>query len=123
MISERTKAEFERSFARQKEESSGAGGSANINGLIGLDKAWEKLRSGGWKTPGPKIVSQHSSTRTVKDDELIFDVAVAGGTLGIFYALALQKRGFNTCVIERGKVVGRPQEWNISGKRWVYLHV
>lgn len=116
MVSERTKAEFERSFARQQEESSGAGGSANINGLIGLDKAWEKLRNGGWKTPGTKVVSQHSARRTMKGDELSFDVAVAGGTLGIFYALALQKRGFATCVIERGKVVGRPQEWNISGK-------
>lgn len=119
-VSERTRAEFERSFARQQEESGGAGGSANIDGLIGLDKAWEKLRNGGWRTPGVKVVSKHAGVKkegvAMDGTSGIYDVAIAGGTLGIFYALALQKRGFNTCVIERGKVSGRPQEWNISGK-------
>ena len=38
------------------------------------------------------------------------------GYLGIFYALALQKRGIQTAVIERGLIAGRPQEWNISKK-------
>jgi lycopene cyclase CruP len=42
-----------------------------------------------------------------------FDIIVSGGTLGIFYALALQNLGFKTCIVERGKVVGRTQEWNI----------
>lgn len=120
-VSDRTRAEFERSFARQQEESGGAGGSANINGLIGLDKAWEKLRNGGWRTPGVKVVSQHPGVTkegVSKGDgtSKVYDAAIAGGTLGIFYALALQKRGMSTCVIERGKVAGRPQEWNISGK-------
>jgi lycopene cyclase CruP len=43
-----------------------------------------------------------------------FDVAVAGGTLGIFVALALQLQGWQCAVIEKGRVIGRTQEWNIS---------
>ena len=45
-----------------------------------------------------------------------YDVVVSGGTLGIFYAAALQKIGYKTAVIEKGKVAGRAQEWNISRK-------
>lgn len=43
-----------------------------------------------------------------------YDVVVAGGTLGIFYATALRKLGWRVAVIERGVVQGRKQEWNIS---------
>jgi len=43
-----------------------------------------------------------------------FDVVVCGGTLGIFMACALQLRGFKVCVVERGPLRGRTQEWNIS---------
>lgn len=43
-----------------------------------------------------------------------FDVVVAGGTLGIIYATALQHLGWRVVVIERGPLQGREQEWNIS---------
>eukprot|EP00890_Picochlorum_soloecismus_P001882 jgi/Picsp_1/2695/NSC_00925-R1_fad dependent oxidoreductase len=43
-----------------------------------------------------------------------FDVIVVGGTLGIFAALSLQLKGKSTCVVEKRKVHGRTQEWNIS---------
>lgn len=43
-----------------------------------------------------------------------YDVVVAGGTLGIFYATALQKLGWRVAVLELGVVQGRKQEWNIS---------
>lgn len=45
-----------------------------------------------------------------------FDVVVCGGTLGIFMATALQRKGFKVCVVERGPLQGRAQEWNISRK-------
>lgn len=45
-----------------------------------------------------------------------FDVVVCGGTLGIFLACSLQLRGVRVAVVERGKVQGREQEWNISRK-------
>lgn len=41
--------------------------------------------------------------------------------LGIFYALALQSKGWKTSVIERNKVEGREQEWNISKKELAAL--
>jgi flavin-dependent dehydrogenase len=123
-VSERTILEFERSWARQKErkesgEEGGAGGQASIDGLIGLDRAWEKLRNGGWKEPPFEVVTnRNEETKRLSKEEhaASFEVAVCGGTLGIFYALALQKRGIKTVVIERGRIAGRPQEWNISGK-------
>ena len=117
MVSERTRSEFERSWRASQEQSDGAGGSASIEGLISLDKGWERLRKGGWRKASATIVQQHSrKSNTLSTGDSIYDVAVCGGTLGIFYALALQKRGINTVVIERGKIAGRPQEWNISGK-------
>lgn len=41
-------------------------------------------------------------------------MAVCGGTLGIFVAVALQKSGLSVCVLERGQVRGRAQEWNVN---------
>ena len=38
-----------------------------------------------------------------------FDIVVAGGTLGIFVATAMQRRGFKVCVVERGPLKGRTQ--------------
>ena len=43
-----------------------------------------------------------------------FDVVVCGGTLGILVARALQNQGFSVCIVERGVVQGRDQEWNVS---------
>ena len=43
-----------------------------------------------------------------------FDVIVCGGTLGIFIAAALQRRGWSVAIIEQGLLRGRAQEWNIS---------
>ncbi|GJN03542.1 hypothetical protein PR202_ga20997 [Eleusine coracana subsp. coracana] len=46
----------------------------------------------------------------------IFDVLVCGGTLGIFIATALSSKGLRVGIIERNKIKGREQEWNISRK-------
>ena len=46
---------------------------------------------------------------------------VCGGTLGIFIARALQLKGHDVCVIERGQLRGREQEWNISMKELLEL--
>eukprot|EP00188_Purpureofilum_apyrenoidigerum_P002729 Plantae.Rhodophyta-Purpureofilum_apyrenoidigerum.ctg27932.p1 GENE.Plantae.Rhodophyta-Purpureofilum_apyrenoidigerum.ctg27932~~Plantae.Rhodophyta-Purpureofilum_apyrenoidigerum.ctg27932.p1 ORF type:complete len:529 (-),score=86.04 Plantae.Rhodophyta-Purpureofilum_apyrenoidigerum.ctg27932:107-1693(-) len=56
-----------------------------------------------------------TSTQTV-GEEMDYDVLVCGGTLGIFLAAALAGRGFRVAVIERGRLCGRDQEWNISRK-------
>jgi hypothetical protein len=99
---------------------SGAGGSPSLEGLRNLDKAWMKLKDGGWKDKPFEVVYDQSSISApaINKDNVIgeFDVVVSGGTLGIFYAAALQKIGYKTAVVERGKVAGRAQEWNISRK-------
>ena len=99
---------------------SGAGGSPSLEGLRNLDKAWLKLKDGGWRDKPFEIVLDHTQrSAPILSEEILagsFDVVVCGGTLGIFYAAALQKKGYRTAVVERGKVAGRAQEWNISRK-------
>jgi len=46
--------------------------------------------------------------------KLDYDVVVLGGKLGIFYAAALQAKGYNVAVIETDSMQGREQEWNVS---------
>ena len=114
-VSERTRRFFE--SLPKSNVAEGAGGTSSLRGLEAIDEAWSKLRDGGWQTEPSKIVLEHGDAQLplgVNDE--IFDVAVAGGTLGIFYAAALQNRGVKCVVIERGKVKGRDQEWNISAK-------
>jgi 2-polyprenyl-6-methoxyphenol hydroxylase-like FAD-dependent oxidoreductase len=39
----------------------------------------------------------------------MYDVVVAGGTLGVFMATALAVKGWRVAVVERGKLQGRTQ--------------
>lgn len=98
-------------------QTGGAGGSSTLQGLYNLDKGWSNLRNGGWKATPPAIVEESLTELPLAPGSKIeFDVCVCGGTLGIFYAFALQQKGHKTCVLERNKVAGRAQEWNISRK-------
>jgi 2-polyprenyl-6-methoxyphenol hydroxylase-like FAD-dependent oxidoreductase len=92
-----------------------------LDGLIRLDKSWEILRNGGWKVTPEKVVYNIKNTKVIDNNEYIYDVLICGGTLGIFYAVALQNLGYNVAVIERNKIKGRDQEWNISRKELVAL--
>lgn len=115
-ISEKTRKYFDRIISTEGTVG-GAGGSSTLDGLIRLDKSWSNIKSGGWKNKSQtEIVSRKPQFETRVLSDLHFDVTVCGGTLGIFYALALQAKGYKTCIIERNKVEGRSQEWNISKK-------
>jgi lycopene cyclase CruP len=72
------------------------------------DKMWQNLRQ-GHSTPREMVGSSDKFLKTID-----VDVAIAGGTLGIILAAALQLRGLKVAVIERGELKGRVQEWNIS---------
>jgi lycopene cyclase CruP len=72
------------------------------------DKMWQNLRN-GQILPREMVVSSDEYLKTTD-----FEVAIAGGTLGIILAAALQRRGLKVVVIERGELKGRVQEWNIS---------
>lgn len=61
-----------------------------------------------------KIVTSIDETILPPGQKPDYDVVVAGGTLGVFYATALQKLGWRVAVLELGAVQGRKQEWNIS---------
>jgi lycopene cyclase CruP len=73
-----------------------------------VDKMWQNLRQ--------EQISQREMA--VSSDEFLktidMEIAIAGGTLGIILAAALQRRGLKVAVIERGELKGRVQEWNIS---------
>ncbi len=69
---------------------------------------WQNLRQG--QIERREMVG--SSDEYLKTIDL--EIAIAGGTLGIILAAALQHRGLQVAVIERGELKGRVQEWNIS---------
>jgi lycopene cyclase CruP len=69
---------------------------------------WQNLRQGHLPSREMVVVSDEYLTN------IDVDIAIAGGTLGIILAAALQQRGLKVAVIERGELKGRVQEWNIS---------
>jgi len=84
------------------------------NPLRGIEFAEKSFDA--WKKGQREINPIVHDERHIKDDgsAVPFDVVVAGGTLGIFYATALAARGCRVAVVERGRIQGRKQEWNIS---------
>lgn len=81
------------------------------NSWIGLQKAdelWSSYKTGDRPVP-PVIVEQASELPQVE-----YDVVICGGTLGILLGAALVGRGWKVALLERGKLQGRDQEWNIS---------
>lgn len=106
------------------------------NPLAGLDRAdrlWQQLREGG-STP-PQVIYESSQMAAIAPDPSLglaadgiaaeatedviqaaiqADVVVLGGTLGIVLATALAQGGARVALVERGRLQGRDQEWNIS---------
>lgn len=81
------------------------------NPLKGLQKAdglWRAYREG--TRSGPEVIQ----TCAEPTDIAAYDVVVVGGTLGILLAAGLAQRGWRVALVERGKLRGRAQEWNIS---------
>jgi hypothetical protein len=65
------------------------------DGAFGSPRCWAKLQES-------------------QNKKLDYDIVVIGGTLGVFFATALQLKGHRVCVLETGKLQDRGQEWNIS---------
>ena len=72
------------------------------------DRFWHQFRQ---PTKEIKTVISETQENITEHD---FDVVICGGTLGIFLATTLQQQGYKVAVIEKGKLQGRDQEWNIS---------
>lgn len=73
-----------------------------------VDAGWLALRQA--QEPLKTVVEQSTSRLT----DVSYDIAIAGGTLGILLGAALAKQGLRVALIERGVLRGRAQEWNIS---------
>ncbi len=80
-----------------------------------VDKMWQNLRQ-GQISQREMVVSSDEFLKTID-----VEIAIAGGTLGIILGAALQRRGIQVAVIERGELKGRAQEWNISRSELMVL--
>jgi lycopene cyclase CruP len=78
-------------------------------GLQQADRAWHNLRHGSTGAI-PAVVTE--SVEPI--DAVEYDVAIAGGTLGILIGTTLAQKGLRVVLLERGELRGRVQEWNIS---------
>ncbi|MDJ0844928.1 FAD-dependent oxidoreductase [Crocosphaera sp.] len=79
-----------------------------LKGLKIADSRWQALRNS--KLTPPTVITQSQETL----NEFDADIIICGGTLGILIATTLQKKGYRVTLIEKGKLRGREQEWNIS---------
>lgn len=81
-----------------------------FNGLRKADELWTGLKNNS--LPIPYSVKEESQRLETVD----YDVVIGGGTLGILIGTTLVMKGWRVAVLERGKLRGREQEWNISRK-------
>jgi len=89
---------------------------ASYDGLVATQGRWEGLCAGD--APLPQVVTQVKTGLGAPPD---YDVILAGGTLGILVAAALAQRGWRVLVLERGRLEGRVQEWNIAWEELLNL--
>jgi hypothetical protein len=114
------------------QQTGGAGGSSSYPAFLNAEENWTRLKQSQGFDYDPKVLTSEGPPRFVTDDgatgspqcwaklrqqtELDYEVAICGGTLGIFFATALALKGHKVVVFEAGKLQGREQEWNISLK-------
>jgi hypothetical protein len=80
---------------------------------LGNPKCWTKLRDQARTAMTSTTTDLTSNVKAALD----YDIVVCGGTLGIFFAMALLLRNpkYRICVVESAPAIrGRDQEWNIS---------
>jgi lycopene cyclase CruP len=81
-----------------------------LEGLQKADALWRSLREEAI-VPATVVTESEQSLATIE-----WDVVICGGTLGILLGTTLVQRGYRVALLERGKLRGRDQEWNISRK-------
>lgn len=119
------------------EQSSGAGGSSTYEAFLRVEANWQRLKESKAITDyDEKILDGNKVPTFITSDgaqgsqkawnklreignngvTTDYDVAVCGGTLGIFIAtsLLIKNPSLRVCVVEGGEMKGRAQEWNIS---------
>ncbi len=79
-----------------------------LQGLQKADQLWSTYKE------GPRQVRSVVTECSDALAQVEYDVAICGGTLGILLGAALAQKGWQVALLERGKLKGRDQEWNIS---------
>jgi len=119
-------------------QTGGAGGSSTWDAFLRTEENWTRLKaSKAFEFDGKLLTEDNANIpEFVTDDgakgnpkcwtklrdqnkggnELDYEIAICGGTLGIFFATAFAVKGHKVVVVEAGKLQGREQEWNISYK-------
>ena len=88
------------------------------NPLAGLQRAddlWLRYRTGD--LPPAQVIHQSDAPLESVD----WDVVISGGTLGVLVGAGLARRGWRVALLERGRLQGREQEWNISRRELAVL--
>lgn len=116
-----------------EDQATGAGGASTWEAFLRAESNWRRLKEynpSPEDVPPPPFVTEEderinprcfAKLKEQQDKHLDFDIVVCGGTLGIFFATALQLKGHKVCVLEAGKLRGREQEWNISMDELLHL--
>lgn len=105
--------------SRTRQQAFGAGAQTTYAAFKRLDAAWSDMKTRRVHGLPPKTVC---TTVDLLPATPGIDVVVAGGTLGVFVAMALQAKGLRTALLERGRVAGRDQDWNVSREElWMYV--
>ncbi|MGD1858852.1 MAG: NAD(P)/FAD-dependent oxidoreductase [Leptolyngbyaceae cyanobacterium] len=79
-----------------------------LKGLQLADERWQQYRQGQIATP--QVIQTSEKPLATVD----WDVVISGGTLGILLGATLAQQGWRVAVLEKGRLRGRDQEWNIS---------
>ena len=88
---------------------------SSLQGLRAVDNRWKCYRQGAVKAT--TVVTQATTVLPSVD----WDIVIGGGTLGILIGVTLAKRGWRVAVLEKGRLRGRDQEWNISRQELRHL--
>ncbi|WP_088892039.1 FAD-dependent monooxygenase [Leptolyngbya ohadii] len=86
-----------------------------LEGLRRVDRLWDS-----YKSTAPLPISEVVTVSPDLGEAIAWDAVICGGTLGIMLGAALAQKGWKVALIERGRLRGRDQEWNISRRE---LHV
>ncbi|MGB3496535.1 MAG: hypothetical protein WBA57_27655 [Elainellaceae cyanobacterium] len=95
-----------------------------LTGLRRADQMWSAYKKGEIEVP--RAVHSTEDSLATSLEQVDWDVAIAGGTLGILLGASLAQKGWRVVVLERGSLRGRDQEWNISRRElqvFVDLHL
>ncbi|HET6313721.1 MAG TPA: hypothetical protein VFH60_07795 [Chloroflexia bacterium] len=96
------------------------GGERALDSVLALERRWLELNSGAARPdPFHSVPTANDLPQCAPQDH--YDVAIAGGSLGLVAGVALAQRGLKVLVFDQGKVGAAHREWNISRRELAAL--